>query len=237
MRRSRRRVTAALVRKDPHAALTERDLADRADRLIDATNVHVGASETECQCAADELFRELFANDPSFVLEAGPTTRLYRAVREHAGKSLRLSEQELDDWVRVGALNQHLADKRWARLFWTEKLLLLPLTFLEDGMKAFYRGLAVATLPTTGTAALRRWVDRELPPEKKRKTAPVTYRGRGQLTAGGLRLADPEARTLFVAQLGEAPPQGRRRFVKDLREAHRNLGLLLKEIEAAGGNK
>lgn len=234
--RPKRSRATALARRDPHADLTESELAQLVDSLIDATNGHVRKSDLEREEAANELFRRGLGNDPALVLAAPPATRVYRALRQRTGKGLDLTADELDDFLGIGALNQHLPDARWRNLLWSRKLALLPLTRVRDKMKSFFRGLAYAMLPGTGTEALRRWVSRELPaPDPRGRPQGLSYRGRRQLVSGGERLADPAARARFASEFRKAPRQSRSEFLKELRSTHRNLGLLLTELAKGGG--
>jgi len=225
------RKTKALARVDPHAALTQREVDGLVERLVASTNERVRKSDIEREGAADDLFREAFADDPALVLDAAPTTRVWNALSERAGKSLKLPPEELDDYVRAAALTQHVSDRRWRNLDFSDKLALLPLTRLDDGMRAFYRGLTFSTLPSTTTTALHDWVGRELPKKKQGRPEGLSYRGRGKITAGGLRLSDPEQRARFKREFRAAPKDGRSRFLKELRAVLRNLGLLLDELQ------
>jgi len=221
-----------LAARDPHAALTVKELATLVDGLVDNANRNIRQSEALREGVADDLFREAFGNKPALVLDEAPSTRVYRELAAHAGVALRLSPGELEDYVRVGALNQRLeADGRWDKLDFSDKLALAPLTVLEDRMKTFHEGLAAAMLPSMRSRALSAWVRKKLPAAGPAgRPEGLTFRGRGQLTDGGLRLADPERRARFAGQFRKAPAQTRRRFLKELRDAHRSLGLLLEEL-------
>jgi len=230
-RRRPARPSAAVALPDPHASLTVRELAALVDKLVDGANARIRASDAEREGAADDLFREAFANEPARVLDAEPGTRVCRELFERADKALRLSPGELDLYLRVGALNQRLeADGRWDKLDWSDKLVLASLTRLDDGMETFQEGLRTAMLPSMRAGALRAWVGSRMPSRNPGRPEGLSFRGRAQLTDGGLRLSDPERRARFAGQFRAAPPRERRRFLKELRDAHRNLGLLLEEL-------
>jgi len=232
---ARRPKPTALARTDPHAALTEEELALVVDRIVDGTNERIVKSDQEREGAAGDLFRDAFRDDPGLVLDAAPSTRVWKALQSRAGKSLRLLPWELDDYARAAALTQRLHDNRWTNLGWSGKLALLSLTRLDDGMKSFYRGLAYATLPSTSAAALRKWVGKELPKgDGGGRPEGLSYRGRKQLTAGGLRLSDAAARARFAREFRAAPKNGRSLFLKELRAVARNLALLLEELQGGG---
>jgi len=190
--------------------------------------------DAEREGVADDLFRVAFANEPARVLDAEPGTRVCRELFARADKALRLSPGELELCLRVGALNQRLeADGRWDKLDWSDKLVLASLTRLDDGMETFQEGLRTAMLPSMRAGALRTWVGSKMPARNPGRPEGLSFRGRAQLTDGGLRLSDPERRTRFAGQFRAAPPRERRRFLKELRDAHRNLGLLLDELVGA----
>jgi len=228
---TRRRPSTDLALPDPHASLTVRELDALVDKLVDAANERFRRSDAEREGAADDLFREAFANEPVRVLDAEPSTRVYTALAARTDKALHLSPGELDAYLRVGALNQRLeADARWDKVDWPDKLLLAPLTRLEDGMKTFHEGLNTALLPSVRAAALQAWVRARMPRGEQGRPEGISYRGRARLTDGGLRLSDPKRRARFVRQFRDAPVDSRRRFLKNLRAAYRNLGLLLDEL-------
>jgi len=113
---------------------------------------------------------------------------------------------------------------------------LAPLTRLADRGETFREGLELAMLPSMRTGALRVWAGRKLPAQGPGgRPEGLSFRGRAQLTDGGLRLSDPQRRTRFACQFRKAPADARRRFLRDLRAAHRNLALLLEELEKPPG--
>jgi len=199
------------------------DLANRAD----------ARAGLEQEGIADELFRSMFANQTGLVLR--PTlraTRLYTELRARAGRGLDLDETELARSVRVGALNQHIADLRWRELRWSKKLGLLPLLASKDGLKTFRRGIAFANRPTSGRLAIRAWVQKVIPQLAGSTGRPrgPTYEGTSTLAEKGSLLADETKRRRVVEKSRRAPAPERREFVRRLRRTLEGIQRLLAEL-------
>jgi hypothetical protein len=222
----------AIIPEDPHADLTERDLARETDRLIDFANGGIRKSDLEREGVANELFRSVFVNESGRVLE--PTvhaTRLFAAVSAHAGRKLELSEEELPQYYRIGALNQRLGSTRWGSLTWTRKLALLPLVGVKDKLATLRKGVTFASRASITRDELRSWVTDQLPKQLGRGGRP-----RGP-TFGGLSSYAAKGEKLLASidqvrdRIATAPPKKRKALVQKLRALSQGLAKLVAEFD------
>jgi hypothetical protein len=214
---------------------TEAEWRQWADRVVDTVNERVSRVSLEFNAVADYLFREVFENDVDLALSKRRRRHeAYRLIRARAGKSLRLSKTALSRLVRIGALNQIRRDDAWHGLEWTKKAELLSLLRLDDARKTFNEGVLVAIGPNMGQKALRAWVQARLPEGAAKAGRPrgFTLAAGNKLAEAGVKLGDDAARAKFVQVLDKADPAERKAFLRDLKDAHANIGRLLAELGA-----
>lgn len=209
-----------------------------AASVVPEANRKIRALGLQHESLSQYLFEQLFGKEPHTALE--PESRLgarYLALRERAGKSLRLDPAELLKHVRVGAIAYLRGDDDdvWAGLDWSEKVELLPLLALNDGRKVFNQGVVFASRSNAGKLRVRAWVQEHTPRLPGSVGRPrgetLTLSKGGKFAETGIKLGDPKQRTLFVERLRDAPAEKRRALVRDLRKAQANLASLLDEID------
>jgi len=225
---------------------TEEEWREWTDSLVDRMNLSVRKAGLEKEEAADALFRETFGQDWLRALDpAGDPTEEYERIRAREGRTLRLDTHEhLQDYVRIGALNQHRRDSAWRGLDWSFKVELLPLLgprveFVEGrevrviDRDRFNEGLKFANKPNVGAIHIRKYVQDEVPASAlgRPRGESVTLPRAGRFTATGVMLGDEAQRAKFVDRVQALPAKARRALIKDLRETQENLEKLLAEFD------
>jgi hypothetical protein len=90
-------------------APTKRELAAFVDELVDTVNLKIDKAALEYEEAANTLFRKVFQNASTPALSSRTrATPAYRLLRARAGHSLKLTPDDLREFVIIGALNQRI---------------------------------------------------------------------------------------------------------------------------------
>lgn len=221
---------AALVRTTTTAA----DLERAIDKIVDEVNLKLDEAGLARESAANQLFRESFVNQSALALSPKRRgTEQYRMLQERAGHSLKLTREELREYVLIGALNHRLSQTKWARLDWSVKLELLVLLDPKDGgLAELRRGIDHAAGGGISVRDVRTWIQNEYPqlPGARGRPRGLTVSGGKAIIANGIRLRDDADRGRFAEKIQQLPAAERRRFRKDLEESIENLKKLLGEL-------
>lgn len=206
----------------------EQATRDLVDRLNEAVRT-MGAAQDKL---ASFVFKAVFGDDVKAAFDQKRATPAYRLLRKRAGNSLDLDKTELSRYVRIGALNYELQADAWANLDWSKKVELLPLANRKDGHRKLRAGMKHAMGQGIGVRQLRKWVANALPVPRTKPPRELGLGAGERFTSVGVQLGNADDRARLVTQVREAPKERRRAFLRELKETARNLGALLRELEA-----
>lgn len=215
-------------------SMTKKDLALVVDEVIDTVNANLSKAGQALEDAANLLFRVVMNNDSSSALD--PQRRanpVYLRLRERAGHSLRLTPDDLREFIIIGALNHRLSTTGWSLLSWSMKQELVSLVTPRDKqLVALRRGIAFASKPNASLRELREWKRREFPtrPGDKGRPQGLTVASGRKLFARNTRLSMARERKVLVDRLRKLSPAEQSAFAKELDASIESLRKLREEL-------
>lgn len=216
------------------ATTTKEALAELVDEVVDTVNGKVATAGLAYEEAANLLFRTVMQNRSSLALDpVKRATPAYVQLRRRAGHSLKLTRDELREFVIVGALNQRLSTTGWSGLGWSVKVELVTLVSPADQqLVALRRGVAFASRPGTSLREVQAWKQENFPQQPGARGRPrlMTFAGGRKVLAGGVRLGNEADRRAFAEKLRQLPQTEQRAVLRDLETSIENLEKLRREL-------